>query len=362
VASALVLVFSFLSPHISPEKIWFPAFLGLAYPYILLVNIFFLLFWMLLRKKAFLISLLAILLGWGTFRDYHGLRPFRFLQKSHYENLAREQRKTNHVVKLVSFNVRLFDISYQADLASSHQEIFTFLRDEDPDILCLQEYQTINYDGFRESDVYRNLDRLPYRHIGYTVRRQWGNYGIVTFSRYPIIHTGSIRFEDRYNICIFSDVRIDQDTVRIYNCHLQSIRLDSEQYQILDSIKFRYDDKQIAEIMDISYRLRDAFIKRAAQADILAAHVAGCPHPVIICGDFNDTPVSYTYRTIKDGLQDAFSGSGWGVGRTYHGDFPSFRIDYILQSPSIEALFFYREKILVSDHFPIIGYLRVKND
>jgi endonuclease/exonuclease/phosphatase family metal-dependent hydrolase len=155
---------------------------------------------------------------------------------------------------------------------------------------------------------------------------------------------------------------IDQDTFRVYNCHLQSVNLDSEQYQILDSLKFRYDDEQIAEIRDISGRLRDAFIKRAAQADIIKADISTCPHPVIVCGDFNDTPVSYTYRTIRDGLLDAFSESGWGLGRTYNGEFPSFRIDYILHSESIEALYFSREKIMLSDHFPIIGYLKLKNE
>jgi endonuclease/exonuclease/phosphatase (EEP) superfamily protein YafD len=130
----------------------------------------------------------------------------------------------------------------------------------------------------------------------------------------------------------------------------------------MDSLKLRYDDQQMADIKDISFRLRDAFIKRAAQADIIAAHISGCSHPVIICGDFNDTPVSYTYRTIRDGLMDAFSESGWGLGRTYNGKFPSFRIDYILYGGSIDALFFTREKIKLSDHFPIISYLKVKKD
>jgi endonuclease/exonuclease/phosphatase family metal-dependent hydrolase len=155
---------------------------------------------------------------------------------------------------------------------------------------------------------------------------------------------------------------MDKDTFRVYNCHLQSIQLNHEHYQFMDSLKFRYDNQQIEEIKDISFRLRDAFIKRAAQADIIAAHLSSCPHPVIICGDFNDTPVSYTYRTIKDGLQDAFSGSGWGLGRTYNGKFPSFRIDYILHSESIEALFFSREKVKLSDHFPIISYLKLKKE
>ena len=362
VVFAVFLILSFLSPHLSPEKIWIPAFLGLAYPYILLVNVFFLFGWIFLKRKELVISLLAIILGWGTFTDYLSIRPFRLMKKGHYTNMVREQRKADPQLKFVSFNVRAFNHYPRGHNPSPRTEILTFIRDEDPDVLCIQEFYSINRAGFRESDVLRKLENMPYRHIGYTASNRSHGYGIATFSHYPIIRTGSIPLEGRSSICVFSDLLLDQDTFRVYNLHLQSVNLDSEQYQILDSIKFRYDDQQIEEIKDISFRLRDAFIKRAAQADIIAAHIADCPHPVIICGDFNDTPVSYTYRTIGNGLQDAFSESGWGLGRTYNGKFPSFRIDYILHSESIDALFFSREKVMLSDHFPIIAYLKMKKE
>jgi len=361
VVFAVFLILSFLSPNLSPEKIWFPAFLGLAYPYILLVNVFFLLGWTILKRKELLISLLTIVLGWGTFSDYISIHPFRIMKKGQYTNLVREQRKADHQIKLVSFNVKLFDAGKWKENPTTRREILVFIRDEDPDIFCIQEFYSANLDGFRKSEVFRKLDHLAYRHIGYSDGNRKNGYGIATFSHYPIIRTGRVPLQGS-SICVYSDILMHQDTFRVYNCHLQSIYLDSEQYQILDSLKFRYDDQQIAEIKDISYRLRDAFIKRAGQADIITDHISGCPHPVIICGDFNDTPVSYTYRTIKDGMQDAFSGSGWGLGRTYNGEFPSFRIDYILHSESIDALFFSRKRISLSDHFPIIGYLKIKNE
>jgi len=362
VVVAVFLILSFLSSHLSPEKIWLPAFIGLAYPYILLVNVFFLLGWIILKRKELLISLLAIILGWGTLTDYLSLRPFRFIKKGHYVNMVREQRNADHQLKLISFNVHGFDDYLRGDNPSARAEILSFIQDEDPDVLCIQEFHSSDRGGYRERDVYDKFDHLPNRHISYPASAQNWGYGIATFSHYPIIQTGSVPLEYRYSLCIYSDILIDQDTFRVYNCHLQSINLDSEQYQILDSLKFRYDNQQIEEIKDISFRLRNAFIKRAAQADIIAAHLSSCPHPVIICGDFNDTPVSYTYRTIKDGLQDAFSVGGWGLGRTYNGEFPSFRIDYILHSESIEAMFFSREKVKLSDHFPIIGYLKMKKE
>jgi len=360
VVFAVFLILSFLSPHLSPEKIWFPAFLGLAYPYILLVNVIFLLGWIMLKRKELLISLLAILLGWGTFTDYFGFHPFRLLKKDHYNNLTIEQRTAAHQVKLVSFNVQGFNAYKWGYDPSTQTDIFSYLRGEDPDVMSIQEFHSSNRDGYREIEISMKIETLPYRHIAYTDKERRTGYAIATYSRYPIIKTGSVPLGYRYSICVYSDILMDQDTFRVYNCHLQSVRLDSEHYQILDSLKFRYNDKQISEIKDISYRLRDAFIKRATQADIIATHISGCPHPLIICGDFNDTPVSYTYRTIRDGLKDAFSESGWGLGRTYNGEFPSFRIDYILHSETIEALFFSREKILLSDHFPIVSYLKLK--
>ncbi|MEE9463489.1 MAG: hypothetical protein V3V53_16745, partial [Bacteroidales bacterium] len=128
VVFAVFLILSFLSPHLSPEKIWFPAFLGLAYPYILLVNVFFLLGWIILKRRELLISLLAIILGWGTFTDYLSIRPFRLMKKDHYTNMVREQRKADHQLKFVSFNVRAFNHYPRGHNPSARTEILTFIR------------------------------------------------------------------------------------------------------------------------------------------------------------------------------------------------------------------------------------------
>jgi len=236
VAFAVFLILSFLSSHLSPEKIWFPAFLGLAYPYILLVNVLFLLGWIILKRKELLISLLAIILGLGTFSNYLSLRPFRFMKKGHYINMVSEQRKADHQVKLVSYNVRAFDVYGWEDNPSIRSEILTFLRDEDPDVTCIQEFYTSNQAGFREREVNHKLEHMPYRHIVYIVSNPRRNYGIASFSRYPIINKGSVPLEDKYSICIYSDILMDKDTFRVYNCHLQSIKLNYEHYQFMDSL------------------------------------------------------------------------------------------------------------------------------
>jgi endonuclease/exonuclease/phosphatase family metal-dependent hydrolase len=185
------------------------------------------------------------------------------------------------------------------------------------------------------------------------------NYGLALFCKYPMVNRGRIDLESGTSTCCYADILFREDTLRVYNLHLQSTRLSDQQYGFLDTLKLRYDDQQMEEFRDLSVRLRDAFVKRAAQADIVKTHTDSCPYPLILCGDFNDTPVSYTCRTIRKGLQDVFAEAGWGVGRTYVGRFPSFRIDYIFCSDAFEALHFNNKKLRLSDHYPVTGFLRL---
>lgn len=346
---AVLLVGSFLSPGINPEKVWGPSFLGLAYPYILLANLLFMLFWILMKKREFMISFLAILLGWNTLIRYVSMHPGALFRKAYYESLSREERSPDRQLKIMSFNVRAFDLYRWTDNPSAKQDIIALLREEDPDILCIQEFQSTEKGQFR----------TPYSHLEYTISNRRNKYGIAIFSHYPMVAKGRIDLNNTLSICSYADIRVDDDTLRVYNMHLQSIRLKSRHYRFIDSLKFRYDNQQMEEIRDISFRLRDAFVKRAGQADLIANHIGNCPHPVIVCGDFNDTPVSYTYRRINGELRDAFAECGWGIGRTYNGKFSSFRIDYILFGKEFEALHFARKKVRLSDHFPITGYLRI---
>ncbi len=346
---AVLLVGSFLSPGISPEKIWGPSFLGLTYPYILLANLLFMLFWILRKKKEFIISFLAILLGWNTLIQYVSMHPGALFRKAYYENLSREERDSDRQLKIMSFNVRAFDLYRWSGNPSAKQDIISLVRKNDPDILCLQEFYSTQKGQFR----------TPYSHLEYTVSNRSNKYGIAIFSHYPMVAKGRIDLNNTLSICSYADIRVDDDTFRVYNMHLQSTRLNSKRYRLIDSLKFNYDSQQVEEIRDISSRLKNAFVKRAGQADLIAGHIEKCSHPVIVCGDFNDTPVSYTYRRINGELRDAFTECGWGIGRTYNGKFPSFRIDYILFGKEFEALHFAREKVRLSDHFPITGYLRI---
>jgi endonuclease/exonuclease/phosphatase family metal-dependent hydrolase len=333
--------------------------MGLAYPYILLLNLLFMIFWIMMKKKEFIISFLAILLGWNTLTDYFSIHPSSLFRRAYFENLERSERQADRQIKVTSFNVRAFNEYNWAGNPSTGEDIISLLRREDPDVLCLQEYYRSRWEPYTSDNLMGALDRTPFHHLEYSISTRDKQYGLAIFSHYPILGSGKVDLGESLSLCSWADIRVGEDTLRIYNMHLQSIRLSSRHYRMIDSLKFRYDDQQMEEIRDLSTRLRDAFIKRAVQADHIASHMAGCPYPIIACGDFNDTPVSYTYKRIRGELNDVFTECGWGAGRTYNGKFPSFRIDYILSSREFESLHFMRRKVKLSDHFPITGYLRI---
>jgi len=342
-ALALSLLMSYLAAFVSPEILWIFAFFGLAYPYILLANICFMVFWIFFRKWYFLISLVLILAGWGSLKKLLQLKP----KKEPVEVAADPFR-------LISYNVRLFNYYLWEKDTALRLKMMDYLHDESPAVICFQEFLTLPKANFTLAGLKKELNYLPYSHVNYTHRIQGRlNFGLATFSKYPIIHKGNIDYENSLNGIIYSDLVIAQDTVRVYNCHLQSVKLKQDYNQVLDSLIFNYDEKHLRDVKAISVRLRDAYIKRAYQAELLSRHIKTSPYPVIVCGDFNDTPFSYCYYRLSRGLQDGFITSGYGLGTTYRQNFAPIRIDYILYSPSLKSSHYFSKKTDWSDHYPV---------
>ena len=292
-------------------------------------------------------------MGWNHLTDYIPVR--NFFTPAHLKGKSYDSEG----IRLLSYNVRAFNVFDWVDDPEVKNNIFNLIQSEKPDIICLQEYYTENTKTHLADRVNRVFKATPYHHLQYT-SMGGGNsgYGMATYSRYPVIEKGSIRFSNTSNMAIFTDLVFNSDTVRIYNIHLQSIKFHQRNYDFIDSLRFRYDEKQFEELRDITLRLKTAFIKRSIQVDSLSAHMKSSPYPVIVCGDFNDTPVSYAYRKMRSGLHDSFVSTGAGTGNTYLGVFPSFRIDYVLHSSEFETIGFERVKAKLSDHYPIICHLQ----
>lgn len=341
--SGLSLLLAYLSVYIKPTVFWFLGLVGLSYPFLLLINVAFLVYWIIRWKWFFVYPTLAILLGVSHFANFFQF-PF-----------GKNRVINDNDLKIVSYNVNLFQLYSWAEEPPTYSGIFSFIRNENPDIVCLQEFYVVS-DKFTEEQA---RDALSYDvHIGYITKGQRTGYGMATYSRYPIVNSGEIKFENSANASIYSDILIGTDTIRVYNNHLQSLRLRESNLNFLHNHSNRKDSQTMDEIQDISFRFRDALRKRAQQVELVINHILSSPYPVIVCGDFNESPISYNYRKMRQNLNDAFVEAGAGVGHTYKGFFPSFRIDYILYNPKFFATSYYSPKVYHSDHYPVVATLR----
>jgi endonuclease/exonuclease/phosphatase family metal-dependent hydrolase len=346
---SVLLLVSILASYISPAMAWAVALFGIAYPYILLLNILFVIYWLLLLDKALLLSLGTILLGFPQLSNQVRL------------NFWKDQPVASPTsFKLLSFNTRLFDLYQWTNRGDTRHRIFRLLQKEDPSILCIQEFYTSSTrKGLNNLDSLRHLLKAPFIHSVYTdTKNGTDHWGIATFSKYPMVRKGKIFFhEATNNLCIYADLKIGPDTVRVYNVHFQSNRFRKEDYEFLGKPN-AHNSKWVAS-QNILNRLKTGSIKRSRQVDMVADHIEKSPYPVVICGDFNDPPSSYTYNRISSHLKDAFVETGMGLGNTYNGIIPLLRIDYILHSPRLTSAGFREINVNYSDHFPITCLLEL---
>ncbi len=349
VLAVVFLLFSYLSVHISPDKNWLLPFFGLAYPYLLLINVAFVVLWSIRRKWLFLFSLLAILAGWN-----HIGRTYRISGASDYLPGVEYFKVTSYNVKnLSNDNVDLLDHRIR-------NNIIDYLDRTGSDIICLQEMMVIHKDPDAFIDSLSNVFGLPYHsYAPYSEEQKRFIDVIFTFSRYPVLRTGALESDSRHNFAIYSDIVKGKDTFRLINVHLESIRLKHEDYSFISGLdlQFEKDEKIRENSLRIFRKLKTAFQKRSIQADRLDVFIKNSPYPVVLCGDFNDTPNSYVYHLLSKGLTDAFIESGRGFANSYIGKVPSFRIDFIFHDDRFISTEFRRDLVRYSDHYPVSCYI-----
>jgi endonuclease/exonuclease/phosphatase family metal-dependent hydrolase len=344
---AFTLLVSYLAVVISPVDFTLPAFFGLAYPYLLLINIILVIIWaMLLRFEAF-ISVVVVAIGFTHF--------------SNYIKLTRPSGDKSNTFKVLSYNVRLFNYFENNHGVTSEKKVIEFIKAQKPDIICLQEFFISGYPAVEEALMIDALGGKYYSHMKVSGKGKTRYYGIVTFSKFPIVRRGEIIHPGSSSLSIYTDVLIQKDTFRIYNNHLQSFRLRRMERSFIEELTVSDDKETMNEVKNLSVSLKKGFVERALQAQLVKDNINRSPFPVIVLGDFNDTPVSYAYRKIRKGLNDSFLNSGYGAGFTYIGNYPRNRIDYILYDDALINSYFEIIKVKYSDHYPIIAYFRKKN-
>jgi endonuclease/exonuclease/phosphatase family metal-dependent hydrolase len=344
--AAVALLASMGTAYSSPDKLHIFAFVGFAFPALWIINLF-LVFWLIFRRSwLILIPAIALAITYSHWTDVFQLRSNKV------ENITSLQQP----LTVMSYNTRMFDFYDHSNLPETPQKTFEFILGQSPDIICFQEYFTsLKREDYTPHAIATKFRAYKHKQIEY-LQTHKGNtgYGLAIFSKHPIIDGGAIRFERSRNLAIYSDIDVQGTVIRVFNAHLESIGFQDDDLNVLDSLDFIMSESQKQGLINISTKLTRAFNMRSSQAEALALHISNSPYLVIVCGDFNDTPISYVYRTMRGPLKDAFRESGFGFGGTYSGRLPSFRIDYIFHAREFNSYNFENFPIKYSDHYPIM--------
>ena len=331
----LVTLLAYLSPLIDPAKFWPLSFLGLAYPVLLLGHVFFIVFWLLRKKRYYLFSLGCILAGFGYFSSFFSW------------HLPARAEKKEGTIEVMTFNIA--GLGRWRSTMSKKEKLAEFqsLMNKNglPDVLFLQE----SYQQHVMADLKKIIAHPHF----------FKEKGTVIFSKYAIGEHGIIPFKDTGNSCIWADLKTPGGTLRAYSLHLQSNALTYRASLVMDDADPRKKQtwRNVREVMRLYKR---AVAKRSTQAKQVVAHMAKSPHPILLCGDFNDMPVSYVYRLLSQNLQDSFCEKGFGFGATFNGRLPALRIDYVLCDENFEVLNHEVPRAELSDHLPVVVELKMK--
>jgi endonuclease/exonuclease/phosphatase family metal-dependent hydrolase len=335
-AVAFATLLSYLAPSINPETVPWLAFFGTAYPWILMVNFALMVVWWWGRDRFALYHLGMILVGWKALCTFLALNwsgtpvpegSFRVMTHN-LGNILDGQPPT-------AANYERMADAYAVFLTNTGV----------PDVLCTQETSVY---------FYRRLaERLNYPHV-FNLKK-----GTVTFSKLPMVAGGDIPLGRTGNSVLWTDLKTSLGFIRVYNVHLQSNRVADDAKKILGDPD-AFDNGSFNEVRGIFWKVGSATKIRSKQASMVRQHIAESKHPVLVCGDLNDTPTSFVFRVIGEGLQDSFQESGLGIGTTFAGALPLLRIDYILHGPEMAS---YQCKTLrkpFSDHFGVAAAIQLK--
>lgn len=321
---------AYVLPFLAPKFFPLLSVLTLILPLFLILNGLFFVYWMLQVKRQMIISGIVLVLGITFINKFY---------KFSSNDLPVEAK--DFVV--MSYNVRLFNLFEWIPRKDVGEDIRVFINNQNPDLLCIQEYSET-----------ANVDIRAYKHKFIFMQGNKIKTGQAIFSKYPIIDNGTIEFPESDNLVVYADIKKGLDTIRVYNMHLQSIKISPDVNEMQDNVDAI--DQQKSKF--VFKRISEAFKKQQKQAEILVAHKKKCHYPMIICGDMNNSAFSYVYRSIKGNLNDCFEESGKGFGQTYNFKYYPARIDYIFADKKMKVKSFQNfPQFKNSDHYPVITRL-----
>ncbi len=326
----VVTLLAYLSPYSNPKNLWPLSVIAVFYPWLLLGNVLFIIFWLFNKLRFSLISLITIIVGINYIQGFIGLNSTGYMSSPGQ-------------LEILSYNTQNLNYIYRAvdNKDERAQQFFSFMKDfEDVDFICTQEL------GIRSIELWNKKLKYPYMFAPEEI-------GPVIFSKHPIQNKGQIHSStSTINSCIWVDVNVNGSNYRIYNLHMESNKITMTAERVIKEGNIQ-NRETWSGVKSIIQRYRDNASVRIGHAERIRAHMHESPYPIILAGDFNDVPLSYLYDLIKGDMQDSFVEKGRGLGTTFAGKIPALRIDYILVSDQFKVL---EHQILregFSDHYPV---------
>ena len=348
---AVLFLLGCYASYFDPSSYWFLGLLTVASLYFLLLLVIFMAFWLFAKWKFMLISIITIAIAWQPLGQI-----FKFNQADDFK-----VSKLPNSLRVMSWNVEHFDILEHKTHPERKQEMLELIKKYSPDVACFQEMVGGDFDSSAINYVPRIAKELNFQYYYYSYDKRDDfdgkhHYGIITFSRFPIIQKYTYSTSERNYNSIFQsiDVAANNDTFRVFNIHLQSLKFSDESRQYIEDPTLR-GEIDITKSKNIISKFKTGFAKRKLQSERVKKSMNESPYKVIICGDFNDVPNSYAYNTIGKGLKNAYAEKGTGIGRTFASISPTLRIDNIFVDNKLMVEQFIRIKKKLSDHFPIIA-------
>lgn len=341
-----MMLFSAYSPYLNPQTSSLLSCTGLLFPVFLVLNVCFLLFWLLVYRRFALFPLIALVCCWKSVHSYVPLNLFA-------------SDAPEKAIKILSYNTRGFG-DMKAHTKERPNEVLEYLQKSEADIICIQEYICVN--KLRKKDVDYALKNYRYKHYHQLYD---GSNGLGCYSKYPILSAEPIKYKSRVNGSIAYRIKVGQDTLLVVNNHLESNKIYGEDVKIYeDMISMPNDREVLTNAKKLLKKLEKPNTIRAKQADVVKEFInRSSVSNIIVCGDFNDTPISYTHRVLSEGMNDAFAESGNGFGFSYNKNRMYFRIDHILVSKNLSVYNCTVDNASdASDHYPIWCYISFKKD
>ena len=370
VVSVLVLL-TLLAPVVNPHRMWILSLLALGAPLIYATLILLILYWIIRWRWKYIVPMaLVALLGVGKVSRYYRITPVQ--DHSAQQTPAERQRAERGTFSVMTYNIGNFKPYFGIDkdpvrAVATGAEVIDSLA---PDIICLQEFQSTPacpremFDTLLTSRKYRGVVSLRLT----THPKQGHGVGNAIYTRYKIVRSGVINnateLDSTACIAQWADLMIGDDTVRVVNNHLRTTMITQNDQEYLVSGDFIEDGSMEREdkLRSIADRFQLNSQIRADQADTISRFVAASPYRVIVCGDFNDGAMSYTYRRIGRKMDDTFVEAARGKTNTYRGFFNLLRIDFIFVDRRFEVLSYSSPRLGVSDHYPVVSRLKIRRD